>query len=117
VVREAPEIATLARGLRSREGKVYVDTLQNGRGRLLVGPFSVRPLPGAPVSMPLRWREVTPRLDPKRFHLRNAARRMARLGDDPLLGVLGTRVDWIGALAHWAEREAAGRPGTPGETR
>ncbi len=93
----------MARALRSRQGKVYVDTLQNGRGRLLVSPFSVRPLPGAPVSMPLRWREVTPRLDPARFHIRNAARRMARLGDDPLLPVLDTSVDWVSALAHWAD--------------
>ncbi len=109
LVREEPDIATMARALRAREGKVYVDTLQNGRGRLLVAPFSVRPLPGAPVSMPLRWREVTPRLDPRRFHLRNAARRMTRLGEDPLHSVLETRVDWIAALEQWSEEEAEGR--------
>ena len=38
---------------RQREGKVYVDYLQNGSGKLIVAPFSVRPLPGAPVSVPL----------------------------------------------------------------
>ncbi len=111
VVRELPEIATMARTLRAREGKVYVDTLQNGRGRLLVGPFSVRPIPGAPVSMPLRWKEVTPRLDPARYHIRNAARRMAQLKTDPLLPVLDTRVDWVAALGRWSEEEARGAKG------
>ena len=43
------------RAVRDRDGKVYLDYLQNGHGRLLVAPFCVRPLPGAPVSMPLEW--------------------------------------------------------------
>ena len=89
LVQREPEIATLTRRLEAREGKVYVDTLQNGHGQLLVAPFSVRPLPGAPVSMPLRWREVGKRLDPRRYTLRNAAARLRRLGEDPLAGVLG----------------------------
>jgi bifunctional non-homologous end joining protein LigD len=97
------EIATISRRLRSREGKVYVDYLQNGHGRLLVSPFSVRPLPGAPVSMPLRWREVGARLDPQRFHIRNAAARMRRLGEDPLLPVLGPGADVPRALARLSE--------------
>ncbi len=117
VIREAPEIATMARALRSREGKVYVDTLQNGRGRLLVGPFSVRPLPGAPVSMPLRCKEVTPSLDPARYHIRTAARRMGQLKNDPLLAVLDTPVDWIAALEYWAQEEAAQDSVERGETR
>jgi bifunctional non-homologous end joining protein LigD len=97
------EIATITRRVESREGKVYVDYLQNGHGRLLVSPFSVRPLPGAPVSMPLRWREVHARLDPRRFHIRNAAARMRRLGEDPLLPVLGPGADVPRALARLSE--------------
>ncbi|NIP80558.1 MAG: DNA ligase, partial [Gemmatimonadetes bacterium] len=55
VVAERPDIATLTRNPERREGKVYVDFVQNGHGRLLVAPFTVRPKPGAPVSAPLRW--------------------------------------------------------------
>jgi bifunctional non-homologous end joining protein LigD len=55
---EHPDIATVTRRPSSREGKVYVDYLQNGRGKLVVAPYSVRPLPGAPVSTPLAWEEL-----------------------------------------------------------
>ncbi|MGQ0560783.1 MAG: non-homologous end-joining DNA ligase LigD [Gemmatimonadota bacterium] len=46
-----------------REGKVYVDFLQNGHGKLLAAPYRVRPLPGATVSAPLEWKEVNGKLD------------------------------------------------------
>jgi len=102
LVQRHPDIATLARRLDAREGKVYVDTLQNGHGRLLVAPFSVRPLPGAPVSMPLRWREVGTRLDPARYTIRNAPARLARMKGDPLAPLLGEAPDWGAALARLA---------------
>jgi bifunctional non-homologous end joining protein LigD len=104
VVTELPGVATLERQPRRREGKVYVDCLQNGHGKLLAAPFSVRPLPGAPVSMPLSWREVGPRLHPRRFTIRNAVARMKRLGADPLQGVLGPAPDLRGALDRLAAR-------------
>jgi bifunctional non-homologous end joining protein LigD len=106
VVRRCPEIATVARNVRAREGKVYVDFLQNGHGRLLVAPFSVRPLPGAPVSMPLRWSEVNGRLDPRRYTIHNALARMRRLDADPLAPVLGPAPDLARALARLAEMVA-----------
>ncbi len=99
VVQRLPERATLARAIPARRGRVYVDTGQNGHGKLLVAPFCVRPLPGAPVSMPLRWSEVGPRLDLARFTLRNAAARMRRLPEDPLLPVLAASPDLLAALA------------------
>jgi bifunctional non-homologous end joining protein LigD len=89
IVAELPEIATVERSIPARAGRVYIDALQNGAGKLLVSPFSARPVPAASVSMPLRWSEVTRDLDPKAFHLRNAAQRMEKLGDDPFRGVLG----------------------------
>jgi bifunctional non-homologous end joining protein LigD len=104
VVAELPDIATLERQPKRRGGRVYVDTLQNGHGKLLVAPFSVRPLPDAPVSMPLRWSEVNARLDPKRFTLRNAVARMKRLREDPLRGVLGPAPDLSAALGRLAAR-------------
>jgi bifunctional non-homologous end joining protein LigD len=103
VVQRCPEIATITRNVRAREGKVYVDFLQNGHGRLLVAPFSVRPLPGAPVSMPLRWSEVNARQGPRRYTIRNAVSRMRRLGADPLAPVLASAPDLAGALARLAQ--------------
>ena len=58
VIREHGKIATITRTIRSRGAKVYLDYLQNRRGQLIAAPFCVRPEPGAPVSMPLLWREV-----------------------------------------------------------
>jgi bifunctional non-homologous end joining protein LigD len=88
LVQRHPDIATTERVVRARRSKVYVDYLQNGRGKLLVAPFSARPLPGMPVSMPLRWSEVTPTLHPRAFTALDAPERMERLGEDPFLGVL-----------------------------
>jgi bifunctional non-homologous end joining protein LigD len=93
---ELPQIATVARSLGGRGGKVYVDYLQNGFGKTIAGPFSVRPRSGAPVSTPLRWSEVTARLDPMRFTLRTVPRRSAR-NRDPMLAVLTERLD-VGAM-------------------
>jgi bifunctional non-homologous end joining protein LigD len=83
--------------IRTRDGKVYVDFGQNGRGQTIVAPFSVRPLPGAPISWPLPWSEVTARLDPKRFTIRSAPERLAKAGD-PMAAVLGEGIDIAAAL-------------------
>ena len=98
IVNRYPDIATIARSVKNREGKVYVDYLQNGHGRLLVAPFSVRAEPAASVSMPLRWSELNGRLSNPRFHIKNAQRRMQRLGNDPLAEVLTAEADLVGAL-------------------
>ena len=99
-------IATIARPIRARGGKVYIDFGQNGHGRTIVAPYSVRPLPGAPVSCPLRWEEVTPALDPARFTIKTAPDRFAR-GRDPLAGVLAhPGIDLAATLARLAERGA-----------
>ncbi|MEZ5332469.1 MAG: hypothetical protein R2991_10555 [Thermoanaerobaculia bacterium] len=104
VARQLPEISSIARGPAHRKGRVYVDFLQNGYGKLLVAPFSVRPRPGAPVSTPLRWSEVTAKLDPARFTIESVPRRLARLKSDPLLPVLAERPDLPAALERLAER-------------
>ena len=96
-VEAVPAISTIARMIRTRGGKVYVDFGQNGRGQTIVAPFSVRPLPGAPVSWPLRWPEVTAKLDPPRFTIRTAPERLEKLGD-PLAPVLGEGIDIAAAL-------------------
>jgi bifunctional non-homologous end joining protein LigD len=96
-VEAEPEISTIARPLRARGGKVYIDWGQNGHGQTVVAPFSVRPLPGAPVSCPLRWEEVTARLDPKRFTIKTAPARFEKAGD-PLAPVLSGAIDMARTL-------------------
>ncbi len=98
VTAELPERTTIARVLSKRKGRVYIDYLQNGSGKLLAAPFSVRPVPGATVSTPLRWHEVTPGLDIHRFTIRSVPRRMAQLKEDPLRGVLELEPDIMSAL-------------------
>jgi bifunctional non-homologous end joining protein LigD len=96
-VEAEPEISTVARPLRARGGKVYIDFGQNGHGQTIVAPYSLRPLPGAPASCPLEWREVTPRLDPARFTLRTLPARFDKMAD-PLTPVLGEGIDMAAAL-------------------
>ncbi len=107
-VEAEPAISTIARPLRSRGGKVYIDFGQNGRGQTIVAPFSVRPLPGAPVSCPLRWEEVTAKLDPARFTIKTAPARFQKLGD-PLAPVLTGRIDVAAALRKLERRGAPDR--------
>jgi bifunctional non-homologous end joining protein LigD len=98
IAAELPDIATVTRQVGKRGGRVYLDWLQNGHGQLLVAPFSVRPLPGAPVSMPLKWNEVTPKLDIRQFTIANAPARLKKLKEDPLVPVLDLKPDLLGAL-------------------
>ena len=97
VAAELPKIATITRQVSRRGTRVYIDYVQNGRGRLLVVPFSVRPLVGAPVSTPLQWREVTPKLDIRRFTIKTVPARMKKLKEDPLRPILDLKPD-LGAV-------------------
>jgi bifunctional non-homologous end joining protein LigD len=71
---------------RKRVG-VLLDYHQNGAGKTIASAYSVRPKPGAPVSTPLRWEEVTKRLDPGRFTMAAVLKRVDREGDlfEPVL--------------------------------
>ena len=93
VLRELGDIATITRHVTKRGDKVYLDYLQNRHGQLIVAPFSVRPLPGASVSMPLLWDEVNQSLDPRAFTIKTAVERMERLGQDPAGQVLHDKPD------------------------
>jgi bifunctional non-homologous end joining protein LigD len=103
VVQHVPGLATVQRMPAQREDKVYVDYLQNGHGKLLVAPFCVRPLPQAPVSMPLDWKEVTDGLTIERFTIRTAVERMQRLQRDPMMGVLAEKPPLAQALQRLQE--------------
>jgi bifunctional non-homologous end joining protein LigD len=99
-----PDLATTARAIGARGGRVYLDYLQNGAGKTIAAPYAVRPRPGAPVSVPLRWSEVGPRLDPSAFTTRNVPGRARRLRSDPLLPVLSERPDLVAALGRLRDR-------------
>ena len=60
---------------------VYVDYLQNIQGKTVAGPYCARAKPGATVSTPLEWSELTDDLGPRDFHLGNAPERFKRIGD------------------------------------
>jgi len=104
VARELPDIATVTRQVGKRGGRVYVDYVQNGHGKLLVAPFSARPLPGAPVSAPLHWREVTPKLDIRTFTIKTMPARMQKMKEDPLRPVLDEQPDLVAVLERLQKR-------------
>jgi bifunctional non-homologous end joining protein LigD len=104
IVKEVSEIATVERMPHKRAGKVYVDYLQNGHGKLLVAPYSVRPLPGATVSAPLEWKEVTSKLSLKNFTIATLPKRLAKLARDPIAPVLQLRPDLVSALGRLQQR-------------
>ena len=77
-----PKEATIERFVKARgAATVYVDYLQNIQGKTVASAYSVRAKPAATVSTPLEWRELTDDLDPRAFHLGNAAERFEKIGD------------------------------------
>jgi bifunctional non-homologous end joining protein LigD len=77
-----PDLTTLERRVSLRGKKIYLDYLQNARGKTLVAPYSTRPLPGAPVSAPLRWSELSAHsLKPSLFNMLNMLTRLQERGD------------------------------------
>jgi bifunctional non-homologous end joining protein LigD len=98
IERKHPDMATTARNPNARGGRVYLDWGQNAHGQLLVAPYSVRPIAGAPVSMPLVWDEVVPSLDARQWNIKNALDRVASWSGDPCLPVLSERPDLAAAL-------------------
>jgi len=76
-----PDLLTVEQRLQARGGRVYLDPLRNAFGATVVAPYSLRRRDKAPFSMPLRWPDVKPSLDPSRFNLGNLEKLLA--GSDP----------------------------------
>lgn len=85
-----------------RKGKVYIDFLQNRPSATLAAPYSVRPKPGATVSMPLHWEEVKKGLKMTDFTIANAVERIKSEGD-LFKPVLGKGIDLKKVLTRLAE--------------
>jgi bifunctional non-homologous end joining protein LigD len=83
---ENPGLVTTEWLKRKRRG-VLVDHRQNGHGKTIASVYSVRPRPGAPVSTPLRWEELSEKVRPRHFGMREALQRIERHGDlfEPVL--------------------------------
>jgi len=81
VAKVLPAVATVERMKDKRGGKLYVDYGQNGEGRTIVAPYTIRARDGAVVSTPIRWEDVTEQLDPTRFTIRTVLSRIEKHGD------------------------------------
>jgi bifunctional non-homologous end joining protein LigD len=92
VHKQIPDYTSLERSIAARNGKMYLDFLQNRPGATIAGPYSLRPKPGATVSMPLTWDEVKPGLTIQHFNINNSIDRLKETGD-LFHGVLGTGID------------------------
>ena len=104
IVHDLPDLATLVRPVGNRGGKVYLDFMQNGHGRLLASPFSVRALPTAPISMPIEWSEVEGLQSARQFNRSNVTARLQAMAHDPMKAVLSGRPNLSSALGRLAQR-------------
>jgi bifunctional non-homologous end joining protein LigD len=95
---QLPEFTSLERQIKNRGGKMYLDFLQNRPGATIAGPYSLRPKPGATVSMPLHWDEVKEGLKMNDFTILNAIARLRAEGD-LFKGTLQEGIDMEKALA------------------
>jgi bifunctional non-homologous end joining protein LigD len=74
-------ITSFERSPSARKGKIYLDFLQNAKGKTMSSVYSLRPRPGAPVSAPIAWDELTPDLNIQQFNIRNMRSRLFEVGD------------------------------------
>ncbi len=81
VAKVLPGVATVERMKEKRFGKLYVDYGQNGEGRTIVSPYTIRARDGAVVSTPITWDELDERLDPTVFTIRTVLARIEKHGD------------------------------------
>ncbi|MBC8984834.1 DNA ligase D [Pedobacter sp. N36a] len=88
VNQELPKFTSLERVVANRKGKMYLDFLQNRPQATIAAPYSLRPKPGATVSMPLHWDELKKGLQMKDFTIFNVVDRVNEIGDifSPVLG-------------------------------
>ncbi|NLV17101.1 MAG: DNA polymerase domain-containing protein [Syntrophomonadaceae bacterium] len=105
VVQLVPSQATVVRKVKDRQGKVYVDYLQNIRGQTVCAPYSLRPLPGAPVSTPFSWDELR-HIKTGDFNMISVPLRLEQMGD-PLAHMI---TDPQSIKASWQQLKAAFHP-------
>lgn len=78
-----PSLFTANMAKRTRRGKIYIDYLRNAYGATAVAAYSTRARPGAPISVPLAWDELSREVSPHRFTIQNIQDRLRQLRQDP----------------------------------
>ncbi|HKA25642.1 MAG TPA: DNA ligase D [Candidatus Eisenbacteria bacterium] len=96
LIRESPEKYTAQLLKQRRQGRIFLDTLRNTRAHTWVAPYSPRAREGATVSCPIRWDDVTPRLDNGRYTVETLSKEMPR--PDPWKGMARARQTITAAL-------------------
>lgn len=76
-----PKLTTLQRPLKKRNGRIYLDYLQNSKGQSIAATYCVRPVKNATVSAPLDWKEVKKGLKTEDFNITNMPKRIKEKGD------------------------------------
>ncbi|MCB8821196.1 non-homologous end-joining DNA ligase [Microvirga rosea] len=80
---DEPKRYTTTSVKQEREGRIFIDYLRNNREATAVAPYSTRSRPGAPVSTPLAWEELSAKIKPNGFTVQNLGKRLAALRRDP----------------------------------
>ena len=91
IVAAAPKLYTANLAKAARTNKIFIDYLRNGRGATAIVPYSTRSRPGATVSAPLTWKELTPQITSDQFNLVNVQKRLQSLRKDPWAGIENVR--------------------------
>ncbi len=94
---ELPDTTSVERSPAKRKNRIYIDFLQNRHGQTIACPYSVRPKPGATVSTPLHWNEVTDNLKLSDYSIFNTVERVKKT-DDPWKDLTKTKADLKKAL-------------------
>jgi len=98
VLQRHPEHATMERRKEKRGARVLIDVGQTGRLRTIVAPYSLREVPGAPVSTPVSWEEVSLSLDPSALNMFTVPERILSVGD-PMADMWSVELDLTETLA------------------
>ena len=91
LARDQPKayVATMSKA--QRTGKIFIDYFRNHRGSTAIAAYSTRARPGAPVSVPLAWDELTPALNPRSFTVETVPARVAALKADPWAATIAAK--------------------------
>jgi bifunctional non-homologous end joining protein LigD len=108
VAKVLPDIATVERMKDKRRGKLYIDYGQNGEGKTIVSPYTIRARDGAVVSTPIAWDEFGEELDPTRFTIRTVLGRVEKHGDLFAVALSGTQ-----RLPNVGKPSSSQGPGSP----